>query len=379
MDPVCHTLVGAALAESGLKKRTAMGTATLLIGANLPDVDMLSYFDGPTLALAFRRGVTHGALALAVWPLVLALTMLLWDRLVRRRQRLLPRRPAVFHELLFLALLAVGTHPALDFLNTYGMRWLMPFADTWFYGDTLFIVDPWIWAVLAAGIVLARRREDTEDGEPIAQSVAEAAGVRGWAARPPRLWSVVRSPAFAALGVVAGYIALMGAAGVGARAIVTAELRNAGLPPPAHVMVSPVPVTPFRRWVVVEIGGEYRFGWFRWLGRPMFSLDDLSYPRGPTHFAAAAATRGPEVRRFLSWARFPYFEVEEQRDAYLVHIGDARYTMDPTDSWAALTVEIAKGGTGTTGEADEVPAPGAESRSNEKADGQFPDHPPAQP
>ncbi len=42
MDPICHTLVGAALAESGLKKRTALGTATLLIGANLPDMDVLS-------------------------------------------------------------------------------------------------------------------------------------------------------------------------------------------------------------------------------------------------------------------------------------------------------------------------------------------------
>jgi hypothetical protein len=31
MDNVCHTLVGAALAEAGLKRRTALGTATLII------------------------------------------------------------------------------------------------------------------------------------------------------------------------------------------------------------------------------------------------------------------------------------------------------------------------------------------------------------
>src|SRR6188472_1371941 len=71
IDPVCHTLVGAGLARSGLASRTAFATTTLLIGANLPDVDVLAYFWGPGADLAFRRGWTHGVLALALWPLVL--------------------------------------------------------------------------------------------------------------------------------------------------------------------------------------------------------------------------------------------------------------------------------------------------------------------
>src|SRR5690625_7783773 len=32
----------------------------------------------------------------------------------------------------------------------------MPFDDTWFYGDTLFIIDPWVWLIAAAGGVQAR-------------------------------------------------------------------------------------------------------------------------------------------------------------------------------------------------------------------------------
>ena len=31
--------------------------------------------------------------------------------------------------------------PLLDWLNTYGVRFLMPFDGTWFYGDALFIID----------------------------------------------------------------------------------------------------------------------------------------------------------------------------------------------------------------------------------------------
>jgi inner membrane protein len=45
--------MGATLGETGLKQRTALGMATLIIAANLPDVDMLAYLDGPYTALWF--------------------------------------------------------------------------------------------------------------------------------------------------------------------------------------------------------------------------------------------------------------------------------------------------------------------------------------
>jgi inner membrane protein len=94
MDPVAHTFTGAALAAAGLRRATPLATAALLIGANIPDVDVLSYFAGGFEALAFRRGWTHGVLALAVWPFVVTGALLLWDRWVRRR-RDAARRPRV--------------------------------------------------------------------------------------------------------------------------------------------------------------------------------------------------------------------------------------------------------------------------------------------
>ena len=71
MDNLCHTLVGAALGEAGLKRRTPLAMATLLVGANLPDVDAVTYVyaDSPT-SFAFRRGWTHGVLAMAVLPIL---------------------------------------------------------------------------------------------------------------------------------------------------------------------------------------------------------------------------------------------------------------------------------------------------------------------
>jgi inner membrane protein len=70
MDPLTHTLVGASLAETRVG-RVGLGTATCVIGANLPDIDAATYFLGGDLALGFRRGWTHGVLAMAVLPLVL--------------------------------------------------------------------------------------------------------------------------------------------------------------------------------------------------------------------------------------------------------------------------------------------------------------------
>ncbi len=79
MDNVCHTLVGAALAETGLKHRTRYGAAALMIAANLPDVDVL-VFATNTPSVAFRRGWTHGILAQLLLPVALAGAFWAWDR-----------------------------------------------------------------------------------------------------------------------------------------------------------------------------------------------------------------------------------------------------------------------------------------------------------
>ena len=152
MDPLTHTLVGASLAETRVG-RVGLGTATCVIGANLPDIDAATYLLGADLALGFRRGWTHGVLAMAVLPPLLAWVMDQVDRV--RCGRTPAARPVRFGRLVVLAYIAVLSHPALDWLNTYGTRLLMPFDGRWFYGDALFIVDPWVWLLLGTVVVLA--------------------------------------------------------------------------------------------------------------------------------------------------------------------------------------------------------------------------------
>ena len=124
--------------------------ATLLIAANLPDLDGLLTFSADA-RFHHRRGLTHGVLALVVLPLLLALGILAYDRLVRSRRGHAPVRAP---ELFVLSGVGVLSHLLLDWLNIYGVRLLMPFDDHWFYGDVLYIVDPWFWLILASGVAI---------------------------------------------------------------------------------------------------------------------------------------------------------------------------------------------------------------------------------
>jgi inner membrane protein len=320
IDPVCHTLVGAALARSGLGKRTALGTATLLIGANLPDVDIVASLDGPASDLAFRRGWTHGILALAVLPVLLTGGMLYFDRATRRASRSSLPSSVLPRQILILAFLSILSHPILDTLNTYGVRWLMPFSGRWFYGDTLFIVDPWMWLVLGVGLALSRRRRGMREHV--------AAGGR---------------PARIALAVAAAYVGAMAASALAARRIATRELVALTGAPVEALMVAPMPVTPLVRRVVAAQEGSYRVARFHWLRRPHLDRASLrTYPRGrPETPAVAAPAATPLGRHFLTWARFPVFSVEPVGPATLVHIVDLRYAERPGTGFGAVTISLA--------------------------------------
>ena len=63
----------------------------------------------------------------------------------RTDQRILPAA--------VLGYIGVLSHVAMDWLNTYGVRLLMPLSPQWFYGDAVFIVDPWLWLMFAAGVI----------------------------------------------------------------------------------------------------------------------------------------------------------------------------------------------------------------------------------
>jgi inner membrane protein len=242
-------------------------------------------------------------LALVVLPFVLTALVVAWDRW-RRRSSSRPRDPVVPREVLLLSVVSILTHPTLDWMNSYGLRWLMPFDGQWFYGDALFIIDPWLLLVLGAGVWLARRRE-------------RAHGPRSTMPASPA------TPARVALGVAAAYMLAMLALHRRAEHAARRDLAAGGRTP-AALWVTPSPANPLVWRVMLDDGSNY------WRGtvnvRGLLDVVDVPLPKNTDDPAAVAAARTVVGRRFLDWARMPYFVVERGAAAGArVTIADARY------------------------------------------------------
>jgi inner membrane protein len=313
VDPVCHTLAGAALGEAGLKQRTALGLTTLVLAANLPDVDVAVYATD-TVPMAFRRGWTHGVLAMAVLPPLLVLAVWLWDRRVRQRRQ--PPPAAVDTKaLLLLAYVGTLSHPFLDFLNSYGVRLLKPFSDRWFYGDALYIVDPWMYVMLGAGIVLARWQARHGHGRP---------------------WQAARI----GLAAAAVYIAAMLGSNLWARSAVAHGLERAGRGG-ARFMVTPVLVDPFRREVIVDTGDRYEKGMVWFEPAPHFRPSGYGVDKGLRDPIANRAMVTERAQQFLIWSRFPFFVVDRGLPVPRVYLNDFRYSSRTgRDGWAMTLLAV---------------------------------------
>ncbi|MEL6878838.1 MAG: metal-dependent hydrolase [Pseudomonadota bacterium] len=296
MDNLTHSLVGALLGQAGLKKKTGLAMPALIIGANLPDVDAACFFwlEGQE-HLGFRRGITHGPPAMVLLPLILAGLLWGFDRWqTKRGKRPKGRRPVSFKWLYLLSFIGCLTHPALDWLNVYGIRLLEPFSSQWFYGDTLFIIDVWLWALMGFATWFSLRREKratTNDGE----------------------WT---KPARVAIGVALAYIAMNGAI----TAWYEVRERNSQYSD-RTVIASPVPLAFWGRELILGGNGKYGITSYDF-GQD----DDVVFITLTGACALEPAIEGAkgnsQADAFLFWSRAPFAERAEDGSVLL---RDARF------------------------------------------------------
>jgi inner membrane protein len=278
-----------------LKQRTRWGSATLMIAANLPDVDVL-VFASSTPAISFRRGWTHGLVAQIVLPIVLTVAVCAIERLwtfLRASRRRTAAPPLSIGWLLALSYIGIYSHVFLDYLNNYGVRLLAPLEWRWFYGDAVFIVDPWLWLSLAAGVWLSLRRRAT-------------------------------GPARGALVFTLCYTLAMLLSARAARDVVVRTWTETRGQAPLALMVGPRPITPLTRDVIVDAGDRYETATFSWLG-PTVTFDRGSIPKNDALPAVRVARGAEPIRHFLTWSRFPFWIVTRTADGDQVTVGDMRF------------------------------------------------------
>lgn len=168
MDNLTHSFVGLFLARAGFKRFTSHGTAILVLAANAPDIDGVSWFWGRATWLHWHRNITH---SLVGAPFMALLTVAIVALFARKKK--VSWRPAFS-----IALVGVASHLILDLTNVYGVRLLLPFSGHWSHWDITPVIDFSIWAILLLGIVAPwlSRLVGSEIGE-----TGKEKGNAGWA------------------------------------------------------------------------------------------------------------------------------------------------------------------------------------------------------
>jgi inner membrane protein len=310
LDNLTHSLTGALLGQMGLKRLSGRAMATLVIAANIPDIDAVSTILGRE-SLAIRRGITHGPIATLLLPILLTGLVLAWDRWRPLKQGP-PVRPGM---LLLLAYIGTLSHPALDWLNSYGIRLLEPFSSEWFAGDTLFIIDVWIWAALIAGFWISRRREKAGGNS--------------------------RRPAWIGFSAISAYIFANGLITSRAESLGYEALHKAAGVAPELVVANPQPVTFWKRavlWRGSGLGGRLDYDAFRDPDGILFEGDPILLKMD--HPALAASRTRADVRAYLFWSRMPIV-IERNGRSYLA---DQRFQSSLTRDQFLVPLDQPEGG-----------------------------------
>ena len=158
MDNLTHSLFALTLARTRLGRVGRGATLALVVASNAPDIDAVSLIGGTGAYLRWHRGPTHGLLGIAALGWLTG--VLVWGacRLWTRRDSAPP--DARLGSLIAISSLAVLCHILMDLPTSYGTRLLSPFDWHWVAVDWIPIVDIYLLAALAAGLIFGRVSAD---------------------------------------------------------------------------------------------------------------------------------------------------------------------------------------------------------------------------
>jgi inner membrane protein len=160
-------MVGLFLARAGFRHATPRATAIMVVAANIPDIDVVSWLWGGAAYIHYHRNLTHSLIALPFMAL-LAVAIV----------RCFGRGEIKWLSAWIIALIAVASHLILDLTNIYGVRLLLPFSGRWFHQDITPVIDVTIFSIVLLGVAAPAlgRLVGSEIGER-----NKDAGKAGWA------------------------------------------------------------------------------------------------------------------------------------------------------------------------------------------------------
>src|SRR6266478_34152 len=356
MDGVTHSLVGLTSAKAGLERWSPYATVVCILSANAPDIDVISgFFGGRWTLLHYHRGVTHSIIGTLALGFLIPSIFYAVDRAIAQWRKHPPK--IRYRGLLIASLIAAATHPLMDWTNNYGIRPLLPWSGKWFYGDLVFIIDPYIWLVLGgAAFLLTSSRRLKIIGWSVLGIASTLLILLGPAQRGLTttvvfvvrvIWILgllafilarwfnlqrrLKSIAFAALAFVVCYwgaLALMHHAAYQNAFTRADQLAAENAEHLIRVVAMPTAANPLRWQSVAETDQAiYRF-FVGVAAQPSTSPERYEKPSGLSEQLVSAASLDPRAQVLLGFARFPLAQVESENciGQTLVQFADLRYT-----------------------------------------------------
>jgi inner membrane protein len=314
------------MARAGLNRKSALATATLVLGAEAADIDAVAELRGNVFGFAHHRGITHTFVGVPIIAaFVVLLVWLIWR--VRARRRSPDDPPPRWGMLFLLACLAGLSHILLDFTNSYGVRPFMPFSYRWYSWDIVYISEPVLWVILVGGLLLPKLFGliDTEVGH-------RSRGPRG------RVGAVV---ALVLMVTFWGLRDFQHRRALAAMEALTYQGQDA-----IRMSAYSYPANPFRWYGVVETSNFFEQVEVNSRTPEVDPQDRAQIRYKPEETAVTLAAKKSYIGRvYLDWAQYPVTEVEElspPRRGYVVKFYDLRYVYPdspgryPLSAWVQL-------------------------------------------
>lgn len=362
MDNLTHSLVGLAAAKAGLDRLSPYATSVCVVSANIADADFVTLFFGDRWSLLqHHRGITHSIVGTIGIGFLVPLVAAAIERLVVKARRRPPR--IRFRGLLIASLIVAATHPLLDWTNNYGVRPLLPWSGRWFYGDLVFIFDPYIWLLLGgvAFLLTSKSKPKTAGWSALGFGVTAFIGLAGWRSGPDGtslkvafvVWVTAltllaalraygmherfgRTTAIVALSQIViywGCLASFHHFAINNASAVANNIATANGEHVLRVVAMPTAATPYWWQSVAETDvAMYRYkikagsDSYGPSSNPDFSRYEKPIGQGAQLVAMAERDRRAQI--FLGFARFPIARVEPDNciGQALVQFADLRYT-----------------------------------------------------
>jgi len=270
MDPLTHVATGAAISQMVPSPHRGWAALAGVLFAVLPDLDYILTFNSRLAYLKHHRGFTHSVFGL-----------LLFVMLAAGLGRLLGG-PRWFRPLLLIGFLVLVSHLFQDWTTSYGTQLLNPLTRAKFTLDWVFIIDPYLTALIFLG-------------------AAAALISAGWG----------RTLNEVCLGLAGGYILLCGFYHHQALNLAR-QIYEPTSGPAAKIAALPQPFSP-RRWVLLAATpSEVRQAFVElpfWPSgvqiQPSVQIPVTHAPGGPYQAPPAAYRRPPTLEIYL-WQAAPF-------------------------------------------------------------------------